>query len=87
LPEYGEALAASCKFGQSQIEEIVAVEAPGRQLPKGLVREYLTRHIIFDLSADGQKAIELYLKNAAVFERTLVPGASLGVSLAGGISQ
>lgn len=74
---YADALVASCKFGQAQIEAIVAQESRNRQLPETLVREYFTRYIHFDLDEKAHQGLDLYLKNAAVFERTLVPGVSL----------
>lgn len=74
---YADALLASCKHGQSQTEAIVAKEAPNRNLPPALVREYFTRYIKFDLDNKAHQGLDLYLKNAAHFEHTLVSGVSL----------
>lgn len=72
LPEYGQALVASCRFGRSQVEEIVAQESVARQIPAALVREYFTRYIVYDLDKKAHEGLNLYLKNAASLERTLV---------------
>jgi chorismate dehydratase len=39
----------SYRFGRDRMEEIVAVEAPARGLAPELVRQYLTRNIVFEL--------------------------------------
>jgi chorismate dehydratase len=74
---YADALLASCKYGQSHTEAIVEQEAPKRNLPEALVREYFTRYIKFELDEKAHQGLELYLKNAAQFERTLFSGATL----------
>ena len=72
---YGEALLASCRYGLSRIDDIVQAEAPRRGFSEPLVREYLTRHIRFELSDAHYTAIDTYLKHAAALEHTLVYGA------------
>jgi predicted solute-binding protein len=74
---FGEALAASCRYGLSRIEDIVREEAPRRSLPEALVRDYLTRNIQFEFSAPHQTAIDTYLKRAAALEHAMVSGVSL----------
>ncbi len=69
---FGEALAASCRYGLARMDGIVREEAPRRGLPEALVREYLTHYIQFEFSAPHQTAIETYLKRAAALERTVV---------------
>jgi predicted solute-binding protein len=72
---YGAALAASRRYGLEHIEDIVRTEATHRDFPEPLVREYLTRHIRFELSDPHYTAIETYLKHAEALERTVVPGS------------
>jgi predicted solute-binding protein len=55
----------------------VKKEAPARGLSEALVREYFKRYIVFDLDEKAHQGLQLYLKNAALIERTLVPGVSL----------
>lgn len=76
-PQYAKALVESCRYGQAQTEEIVKKEAPARGLSEALVREYFKRYIVFDLDEKAHQGLQLYLKNAALIERTLVPGVSL----------
>ena len=76
-PEYAKALVESCRFGQASTEEIVKREAPLRGLAEELVRQYFTRYIVFDLDAKAHEGLQLYLRNAALLERTLVPGVSI----------
>jgi len=71
---YGTALAASCRYGLAHMEDIVRQETAQRGFPEPLVREYLTRHIRFELSDAHELAIETYLKYAAALERTAVSG-------------
>jgi chorismate dehydratase len=71
---YGSALAASCRFGLAHMDDIVRQESLQRGFPEALVRDYLTRHIQFELSDPHHAAIETYLKHAAALERAVVPG-------------
>ena len=71
---YGDALLASCRFGVSRMNEIVPHEAPRRALSESLVREYLTRHIVFELGEREYAGLELFLRRAATFDPAVVPG-------------
>jgi len=70
----GDTLLASCRFGLSRIDEIVRHEAPRRGLPESLVREYLTRHIVFELGEREYAGLDLFLRRAAAFDPAVVPG-------------
>jgi chorismate dehydratase len=72
---YGDALLASCRYGLGHMEEIVHEEAAKRGFPESLVREYLTRHIIFEFGEAHYAGLETYLKRAAELDRTVVPGS------------
>jgi chorismate dehydratase len=54
----------SCRFGRERIEQIVASEAPRREFPPALVREYLTRHIVHELEARDYEGMELFFRYA-----------------------
>jgi chorismate dehydratase len=63
-PEIVEAFRGSCRYGRERIEEIVAAEAPGRDFPPDLVREYLTRNIVHELEPRDYEGMELFLRYA-----------------------
>ena len=71
---YGDALLASCRYGISRMDEIVPREASQRALPEALVREYLTRHIVFELAEREYAGLDLFLRRAATFDPAVVPG-------------
>lgn len=59
-----EAFRESCRFGRERIEQIVASEAPRREFPPALVREYLTRHIVHELEPRDYEGMTLFLRYA-----------------------
>ena len=71
---YGDALLSSCRFGLSRVDEIVRHEAPRRGLAESLVREYLTRHIVFELGEREYAGLDVFLRRAATFDPAVVPG-------------
>ena len=75
---YAHAFVDSVKFGLARMEEIVHSEAAGRGFSEALVRQYLTRHIVFELGDRDYAGLEAFLQHAARFEPISVPG---GVSL------
>ena len=54
----------SAGYGREHLEEIVAAESIERGFPPDLVRCYLTRHIVCELTAAEEKGMELYLRYA-----------------------
>jgi predicted solute-binding protein len=72
-PEVVEAFQSSCRYGRERIEEIVAGESPRREFPPAVVREYLTRHIVHELSARDYQGMERFLQYA----RDLEPAGTL----------
>jgi chorismate dehydratase len=48
-PAIDRAFFDSYRFGREHIDQIVALESPARSLAPQLVRDYLTRHIVFEL--------------------------------------
>ncbi|HEV2200539.1 MAG TPA: menaquinone biosynthesis protein [Bryobacteraceae bacterium] len=71
---YGQALADSCRYGLSHIEEIIPREAASRKLAEPLVRRYLTRHIVFEFGPRHEEGLAEYLKRAAALDRITVAG-------------
>jgi chorismate dehydratase len=54
----------SCRYGRERIEAIVSAEAARREFTPELVREYLTRHIVHELSPRDYEGMELFLSYA-----------------------
>ena len=71
-PEVGEAFRTSCRYGRERLEEIVTAESARREFAPGLVREYLSRNIVHELSARDYEGMDLFLRYArelAPFDR------------------
>ncbi len=66
--QYTQAFIDSCDFGMARIEDIVEAEARVRGFAPGLVRKYLTEHIVFKLGERDYAGLELFLEHAARFE-------------------
>lgn len=69
---YQRAFADSCNFGLANIAEIAHHEAPLRRITEKLAREYLTRHIVFQLGARDYAGMKLYLEKAAALDQVSV---------------
>jgi chorismate dehydratase len=70
---FGQALMDSCKFGLAHLEDIVREESPKRALPESLVREYLSRHIVFEFTDRHYAGLQEYWKRAAALDHTGAP--------------
>jgi predicted solute-binding protein len=71
-PRYEQAFLDSCREGLAHIDEIVREQAPLRGITPELAREYLTRHIVFELNARDHEGLNLYLKHAAALDRATI---------------
>lgn len=56
-----EAFRDSCRYGRARIDEIVAAEAPRRELPPALARDYLLHKIVYELGAEEYEGLERFL--------------------------
>ena len=56
-----EAFHCSYRWGREHIDEIVALEARPRGFAPALAREYLTRHIVYELGDAEYEGMELFL--------------------------
>jgi len=65
----GEAFRASCRYGLAHMDDIVASQSAERRFPESLVREYLTRHIVFELTDRHYAGLEQYLTLATALDR------------------
>jgi chorismate dehydratase len=73
-PRYEQVFLDSCREGLSHIDQIVREQSPTRGITEQLAREYLTRHIVFELNERDHEGLNLYLKQAAALDR--VPGGA-----------
>lgn len=64
-PGLQQIFAESCRYGLDHIDHIVAKECLKRRIPEMLAREYLARHIVFELSARHYEGMRRYLALAA----------------------
>jgi len=62
-PERERAFVESYRFGRQHIDEIVESEYAARGVSRELVREYLTRYIVFELGDREYQGMEAYLAN------------------------
>ena len=74
----GGALLESCRYGLAHMDDIVGEASQRRQFPEALVREYLTRKIIFEFTDRHYAGLEEYWKRAVALDREAVHG---GISL------
>jgi len=76
LPRYEQAFLDSCRQGIASMDRIVREQAPLRGITEEMAREYLTRHVVFELNARDHEGLDLYLKQALALDRVTV-GASV----------
>jgi chorismate dehydratase len=70
-PDLTAAFLDSCRFGLQHLEQIVAAEAPRRNLSEKLVREYFTHNVVLELGPKEQEGLQLFLRYAAPFGELL----------------
>ncbi len=63
-PSLASAFLESCRYGRERLEAIVVSEASRREFAPELVREYLTRHIVHELTERDYQGMELFLEYA-----------------------
>lgn len=69
---YGRAFLESCRYGLAHMDDLVRAEASARQFPADLVREYLTRHIVFELGERDYQGMRLYIQHALRLDRVTI---------------
>lgn len=60
----------SLDFGRASLDEYLAAESARRGVDESLAREYLTRHIVYDIGPEERRGLDEYLKLAAILEET-----------------
>jgi chorismate dehydratase len=76
-PEVAEAFRASLRYGREHMDEIVMMESARREFAPELVRDYLTRHIVYELSDREYAGMKLFLAMAQMAQR-VEAGAEAG---------
>jgi predicted solute-binding protein len=70
---YERAFQASCRYGIEHVSDIAREQPQLRGISEDLAREYLTRHIVFELGERDHQGMKLYLESALRLERVAVP--------------
>jgi chorismate dehydratase len=73
-PTHVEAFAASWREGAAALPRIISEESRSRQLPEPLVRDYLTRCVVYPIGEAEQRGMDLFLKMASRFDNLKVAG-------------
>ena len=71
-PGYEQAFLDSCRYGLAHIDDIVREQSPIRGITVELARDYLTRHIVFELNDRDHEGLHAYLKYAAALDRVTI---------------
>jgi predicted solute-binding protein len=69
---YAEAFVASCRYGLAHMDDIVQEQAPVRNISEQLTRDYLTKHIVFELGERDYEGMRLYLQLALALDRATI---------------
>jgi len=64
-PDLPDAFCRSYRFGADHLDDILRLEAEPRGFPVQLAREYLTRHISFELGVAEREGLSLFFRYAA----------------------
>jgi chorismate dehydratase len=70
--QYEQAFLDSCRAGLAHMDQIVREQSPIRGVGEQLARDYLTRHIVFELNDRDHEGLRLYLEKAAALDRKTV---------------
>ena len=67
-PELEEAFAGSLDFGLRQLDRIIAQQSKERGFSEAVIREYLTKSIVFRLEAKDYEGMRTFLRLASEIE-------------------
>jgi len=71
---YERAFRESCRYGIEHIADIAREQPQARGIAEELARDYLTRHIVFEVGDRDYEGMKLYLESALRLERVMVSG-------------
>ncbi len=60
----------SCRFGLAHLDDIVCEAVRKRGFPETLAREYVTRHLAYELGEEDRKGMDLFLRLATDLNRS-----------------
>ena len=69
-PDMPAAFLGSYRYGAEHLEEVIRVESAARGIAPELARQYLTRHIVFELGDREYEGMRVFLEKCAVFMAT-----------------
>jgi len=69
---YGRIFLESCRYGLAHMDDMVSAEAPARQFPPDLVRQYLTHHIVFELGDRDYQGMRLFIQHALRLDKVMM---------------
>lgn len=72
-PELTQLMHGSCRHGLEEMDAIIAGEAERRGFPEVLVRQYLTRNLVFQLGDAEMEGIQTYLRYIQDLDTPLQP--------------
>jgi chorismate dehydratase len=72
LDKYADAFRASCRYGLDHMDELVREQAPIRGISEQLTRDYLTKHIVFELGPRDYEGMRRYLDLALALDRATI---------------
>jgi predicted solute-binding protein len=75
---YGQAFLDSVRYGVAHIDDIAREQPAQRHVSEELAREYLTRHIVFELGERDYEGMRMYLDHALRLDRVMISG---GISI------
>jgi predicted solute-binding protein len=77
LDKYTRAFQASCRYGLDHMDDIVREQAPIRGITEELTRDYLTKHIVFELGPRDYEGMQRYLDLALALDRVTISGGTV----------
>jgi len=74
---YLQAFQASCRYGLEHMDDIVREQSPIRGISEQLTRDYLTKHIVFELGERDYEGMRRYLDLALALDRVTISGGTV----------
>jgi predicted solute-binding protein len=71
---YAQAFLDSCRYGLDHIDDIAREQLAARQVSEEMAREYLTRHIVFELGERDYEGMRVYLDHALRLDHAVISG-------------
>jgi chorismate dehydratase len=73
---HGQVFLESLRYGLDHMDDMVRIESATRHFDAGLVRRYLTHHIVFELGEKDYEGMRLYIQHALRLDRVMIGSKS-----------